>query len=274
MAYFPHAGWRDLTAVLQSPRTLYLRHRLERPQPLCTHVRDLRQTTGGNYASQVRGFTDHRRRHVRELARSSSRIAGRTHRPSTRPTDGHTAAARPPPTPTAPCSGPPPTDGYRLDRQPSDRCSLRISAQSSTLITPSLWPRGVKIQSASGGQYWVSIDRCRSGRRRGDARPLPRPVQSSLADPRADLGPAAAGTTRARRPAQSPRNAGSQALAGLAGVAAHEDPGRRRRNRGLGWGDRLQRRQRTCRGRGRVRQAAPEPCNSPTCRRARTRSSR
>ena len=41
---------------------------------------------------------------------------------------------------------------------PSDLCSRRISAQSSILITPSLWPRRAKIRSASRGQYWRGVD--------------------------------------------------------------------------------------------------------------------
>jgi len=40
----------------------------------------------------------------------------------------------------------------------SDLCNRRISAQSSTLITPSLCPRGVKLHSAARGQCSLSID--------------------------------------------------------------------------------------------------------------------
>lgn len=49
-----------------------------------------------------------------------------------------------------------------LIAMPSNLCSRRISAHSSILITPSLWPRGVKIRSASGGQYWRGVDTARS----------------------------------------------------------------------------------------------------------------
>ena len=47
-----------------------------------------------------------------------------------------------------------PADGYPS----SDKCNRRTSAQSSTLITPSLWPRGVKVHSAPEGQCSLGID--------------------------------------------------------------------------------------------------------------------
>jgi hypothetical protein len=51
---------------------------------------------------------------------------------------------------------------------PSARCSRRISAQCSTVITPSRSPPGVKIQTAPRGQSSSSIDRpdSRSGEHR------------------------------------------------------------------------------------------------------------
>jgi hypothetical protein len=45
-----------------------------------------------------------------------------------------------------------------LTPNPSDLCNRLISAQSSTLITPSLCPRGVNIHSAPRGQYSDGID--------------------------------------------------------------------------------------------------------------------
>ena len=47
-----------------------------------------------------------------------------------------------------------PADGYPS----SDKCNRRTSAQSSTLITPPLWPRGVKVHSAPEGQCSLGID--------------------------------------------------------------------------------------------------------------------
>ena len=68
----------------------------------------------------------------------------------------------------------------------SDRCNRRISAHSSTVITPSRTPRGVNIQSAPGGQSSHGID---TGDRRCVRRGRPARTAAALTVGLSDASP-------------------------------------------------------------------------------------